>query len=159
MEIARVTEQAHGILGIAGVPFQMNEDKTSFLLSYGSARLILVFRPYNDSVVVSVRAYLLDEVDSSGDRLLKIYERLNALNAERFFGKLYFQQPGTIMLEYDLLGDELDARELLHAVSTISGMADELDDTLSNELGTGTKAEDMAKRAEAQGGEGPVVPA
>jgi hypothetical protein len=159
MELTRVTEQAHGILGIAGIPFQMNEDRTSFLLTYGSARLIVVFRPYNDSVVVSIRAYVLDEVDSSGDRLLQIYERLNALNAERFFGKLYLEQPGTIMLEYDLLGDELDARELLHAVSTISGMADELDDSLSAELGTGTKAEDMAKRAQGDTGAGPVVPA
>jgi T3SS (YopN, CesT) and YbjN peptide-binding chaperone 1 len=158
MDLERVIEQAHGILGIAGVPFTMNEDKTSFLVGFGSARLMLVFRHYNESVVVSVRAFVLEEVDVSGDREQRIYERLNDLNGESFFGKLYLQEPGTIVLEYDLLGDELDAKELLHAVSTISGMADALDDSLSTEFGTGMRAEDIARRSQGQGS-GPVVPA
>jgi Putative bacterial sensory transduction regulator len=158
MELERVIEQVHGILGIAGVPLSMNDDRTSFLVQHGSARLFVVFRRWNESVVVSVRAFVLDEVDASGDRLLKVYDRLNALNGERFFGKLYFQPPGAIILEYDLLGDELDSKELMHALATISSMADELDDSLSAELGTGVKAEEMAKRAQG-GGDGPVVPA
>jgi hypothetical protein len=158
MELERVVEQVHGILGIGGVPFSMNDDRMSFLVLSGSARMIIAFRHWNDSTVVSVRAVVLDEVDSSGDRLLQLYERLNALNEERFFGKLYFQKPGAIMLEYDLLGDELDAKELLHALATISAMADELDESLSAELGTGVKAEEMAKRAQGAG-DGPVVPA
>jgi Putative bacterial sensory transduction regulator len=158
MDVERVVEQVHGILGIGGVPFSMSDDRSSFFVAAGSARVFIVFRRWNESVVVSVRSIVLEEVDSSGERLAKIYERLNALNEERFFGKLYFQQPGAIVLEYDVLGDELDAKELMHALATISGMADELDDALSAELGTGTKWEDMAKR-EQGGGDGPVVPA
>ena len=158
MELERVVEQVHGILGIGGVPFTMSDDRTSFLVLSGSARMVIVFRRWNESTVVSVRSIVLDEVDASGDRLLQIYERLNALNEERFFGKLFLQKPGAIMLEYDLLGDELDAEELLHALQTISTMADELDDSLSAELGTGLKAEEIAKRAQG-GGDGPVVPA
>jgi hypothetical protein len=158
MDLERVVEQVHGILGLGGVPFSMSDDRSSFLVLSGSARMIIVFRRWGESVVVSTRSVVLDEVDSSGDRLLQIYERLNALNEERFFGKLYLQKPGTIMLEYDLLGDQLDAQELLHALSTISSMADELDDVLSTELGTGVKAEEIAKRAQG-GGDGPVVPA
>jgi hypothetical protein len=119
---------------------------------------MLVFRNYNESVVVSVRAFVLEEIDVSGDREQRIYERLNDLNGESFFGKLYLQEPGTIVLEYDLLGDELDSKELLHAVSTISGMADGLDDSLSAEFGTGVRAEDIARRSQGQG-PGPVVPA
>jgi hypothetical protein len=158
MELDRIVEQVHGILGIGNVPFSMNDDRTSFLIASGSARIFIVFRHWNESVVVSVRSFVLDEVDSEGDRLMQIYERLNALNEERFFGKLYLQKPKTIVLEYDLLGDELDSKELLHALAMISSTADELDDLLSTELGTGVKAEEMAKRAQG-GGDGPVVPA
>ena|SRR5438477_2748468 len=157
-EIERVIEQAHGILAIAGVPFTMNDDHTSFQVVHGSARVFLFFRAWGESVVVSVRSYVLEEVDTSAERLPKVLERLNALNEEKFFGKLYVQPSGTITLEYDLLADELDAPELVHAVSTITAMADELDDSLMAELGTGVRAEDIAKRAQ-EGGTGPVVPA
>lgn len=158
MELERVLEQVHGILGIGGVPFSLGEDKESFLVGHGSARVFIFFRPWGQAVVVSVRAYVLEEVDSSGDRGQKILQRLNALNEEKFFGKLFLTDGGTIVLEYDLLGDELDSRELLHALATISGLADELDDVLSGELGTGVRAEDVAKRAQGEGA-GPVVPA
>ena len=158
LSVERVIEQVHGILGIAGVPFSMSDDKQSFLIASGSARVFLLFRPSGESVVVSVRVYLLDEMDLGGDRPALIHERLNTLNAERFFCKLYLQASGTIVLEYDLLGDELDSKELLHALGTISAQADELDDLLSAEFGTGLKAEEVAKGGET-GGTGPVVPA
>jgi hypothetical protein len=158
MELERVIEQVHGILGIGGVPFSLAEDKQSFLVGHGSARVFVFFRTWGEAVVISVRAYLLEEVDSSGDRRQKILDRLNALNEEKFFGKLYLTDGGTVVLEYDLLGDELDARELLHGLATVSGLADELDDALSAEFGTGVLAEDIAKRGQGEGS-GPVVPA
>jgi hypothetical protein len=66
-----------------------------------------------------------------------------------------------IRLDYQLLGDELDAAELMNGLGVIATLADENDDQLRDEIGSGVRAEDVWQRAQESatppGATGPVV--
>ena len=69
----------------------------------------------------------------------------------------------SIVLEHDLLGNDLDADELMGALRTLASMADDLDDKLRTAIGTGRSAQESWNEAHDQAqtptGTGPVVSA
>ena len=59
---------------------------------------------------------------------------LNDLNRSFFFVKFTFRD-GILIARYDLLGETLQAGELVNALYEIAGAADRLDDELADSLG------------------------
>lgn len=164
-ELERLVEQVHGALALEGVRFDVAEDRSSFVVPHGSTAIYLNFRELGDRPVVSLRAFLLERVDAAPERLPAIYERLNDLNARLYFAKLYLDRDrGSVVLEHDLLGEHLRGAELMHALSTLATLADDLDDELRSGLGSGIRVADAiagstGEAADDTGGTGPVVPA
>jgi len=157
----RVLEQVFGILGMEGVAFSPNADKTSMLVPYGSSGVYISIRDWGESTIVYLRATVLGEIERSDERTQTIFGILNEANKKSSFGKLYYDtEESQIILEYDLLGDHLDGSELMNALRVLTTMADELDERLSTEIGSGMKSKDLWDRetAASQGPDaGPVV--
>jgi hypothetical protein len=163
----RVIQQVDGILGMNDVTFTTLENKRSFLVQYGSAGVFIDFFPWGDSgdsTVVNLHAAVLEQVDSSGERKQKILEAMNAKNGSVAFARFHFdEEQSTITLEYHLLGDQLESRELMNGLSVVAVLADQVDDELREAIGSGVRAEDVWNRAQEDatkpGASGPVVDA
>jgi Putative bacterial sensory transduction regulator len=161
----RVIQQVYGILSMNKVEFRTDESGKSFLVPYGSAGVFVDFRDWSDGqTLVNLHAFVLDQVDVADERRLKILEELNEVNKANYLGKVYLDvDTTTIVLEHDLLGNDLDADELMGALRTLATMADDLDDRLRQAIGTGRSAKAAWDEANAQAqspeGTGPVVSA
>ena len=161
----RVIQQVYGILSMNKVEFRTDDTGKSFLVPYGSAGVFVDFRDWSDGqTLVNLHAFVLDQVDVADERRLKILEELNEVNKANYLGKVYLDVDAkTIVLEHDLLGNDLDAGELMGALRTVAMMADDLDDSLREAIGTGRSAKAAWDEANAQAhspeGTGPVVSA
>lgn len=156
----RVIQQVSGILGMSDIAFRADEGKRSFLVPCGSAGVFISFVDRGESTVVSLRAIVLEQVDGSGERRQKILEALNEKNRSVLFGCFYFDD-GHVIVDYQLLGDQLEAPELLNALAALCSTADAVDDELRDAIGSGVRATDAWNAAQAAAsdpvGVGPVV--
>jgi hypothetical protein len=171
MGLKQVAQQIAGILGMEDIYFLSNDAGDSFLVptpgeeddtSEGSAFVYIDPAEWGESqTVVSLRSYVLEEVDIDKPGREPLLVELNRLNAEHGFGKFYLDEESRmIVLEHHLLGDDLDREELLTALYAIGSMADRLDDEVREKLGTGQRARDAWKRREAEmAGEGTAIDA
>jgi hypothetical protein len=160
----RVIQQVGGILSMGDVKFTTDESKQSFLVPGESTGVVISFVDLAGSTVVSLHSILLEQVDSSGERKQKILEALNARNESSYFGTFYLDaERGRILVDHHLLGDQLQASELVRALASLLSTADEADDQLRDEVGSGVRAIDAWNAARAQAsdpeGAGPVVEA
>jgi T3SS (YopN, CesT) and YbjN peptide-binding chaperone 1 len=160
----RVIEQVVGIFGMNDVTYKIHENKRSLLVPYGSAGIFLDFVDFGESTVLAFRANVLETVDATGERRVKILEELNEENKRVRFGKFYFDfDTNLVVLEYDLFATDLQASEVMDTLSVIANLADSSDDALSEKLGSGVRAQDAWNAAQTgasePGGTGPVVEA
>jgi hypothetical protein len=158
-KVQRLAEQVHGILSRKGVEFATNENETSFQVPYESTACYIETREWGDLSVLEIRAIVLENVDAGGRRRGKILERLNEINRDGFFGTIYLagdEKAATIFLEHQLVGDDLDAAELMNALSTVASRADELDDDLIKAFETGERWTDVEARTREEG-TGPTI--
>jgi T3SS (YopN, CesT) and YbjN peptide-binding chaperone 1 len=161
----RVVQQVYGILSMNKVEFRTDDTGKSFLVPYGSAGVFVDFRDWSDGqTLVNMHAFVLDQVDVADERRLRILEELNEVNRANYLGKVYLDVDAkTIVLEHDLLGNDLDADEVMGALRTVATMADDLDDRLREAIGTGRSAkaawDEANTQAQTPEGTGPVVSA
>ncbi len=161
----RVIQQVYGILSMNKVEFRTDDAGKSFLVPYGSAGVFVDFRDWGDGkTLISLHALVLDQVDVSDERRPKVLQELNEVNETTYLGKVYLDADRqAIVLEHDLLGDHLDADELMDTLRTVASMADELDDKLREAIGTGRSAgaawDEAHGQAQTPEGTGPVVSA
>lgn len=144
----RVIQQVHGILAREDVRFSLSDGRASFLVPvpHGSAAVLIDFHDWGrGQTMISLRSDVLLEVEVTDDNRLQILEHLNALNQASLFGRFYLDADrSTIVLRHDLLGDELQSEELMNALYTVGLLADQCDDELMHEFGTGVRAADVA---------------
>jgi hypothetical protein len=144
----RVIEQVHGILAGEDVSFRVSDDGRTFRVPVpaGSAAVEIIFDEWGRGrTMIRLRANVLRDVDVRDDNRLDILEHLNALNQSALFGRFYLEADrSTIMLEHELLGDFLDADELMNALYTVGLVADQSDDRLQQSLGTGRREIELA---------------
>ena len=117
-------------------------------IQYGSAEVTVEVA--ENPATVAVRACILGEVRApEPDDELRILRSLNDLNNRSRFGKFFFDRDaGVIWLEYEILGTHLQADELLNALQAVAKTADDHDELLMEELGTGRRASDLVGRPE-----------
>lgn len=114
-----------------------------FRLPHGSAEVILEFDDLGGGAVIRVSAVVLDELDVDEEREEVALRALNDRNRSLRFGKFTWESATRqIRLEYDLLGDYLQPEELMNAVAAVARLADDHDDLLRDELGSGRRASD-----------------
>lgn len=151
----RVIEQVHGILARAEIRFALSDDRVSYLVPVpaGSAVVLIDFHAWGRAqTMISLRSEVLVDVAVTEDNRLQVLEHLNALNQTSLFGRFHLDADGTtVVLQHDLLGDELQAEELINALYTVGVLADQADDQLLREFGSGARASDRAAS------EGPLV--
>lgn len=151
MSVEKVADQVRGIFGREKVPFSESDDGAGFQVLSGSTGAFIQLYSWVDKTVVEIYSWVLSDVDSSGDRLLKTLQVINDWNRGSRFGTLWLDpEKGVIVLEHHILGDELDASELMNALDGVIFRADNLDDELIKELGTGRSWEEVAKEAAGQ---------
>jgi hypothetical protein len=146
MARGRVVDQVHGILAGRHVAFDVAADGRSFHVPVpgGSAAVEIDFDERSgEGTVVHLRSLVLDAVDVRDDNRLEVLEHLNALNQTTLFGRFFLDADrSTIVLEYELLGDDMSADELFNALYTVGLVADQTDDELQRALGTGRRSVD-----------------
>jgi hypothetical protein len=144
----RVIEQVHGILARAEIRFVMGDDRVTYLVPVpgGSAVVWIQFHPWGRAqTMISMKSEVLVDVDVSDENRLQVLEHLNALNQTSLFGRFHLDADrSTVILQHDLLGDELQAEELINALYTVGLLADQADDQLLAEFGSGARASDRA---------------
>lgn len=110
---------------------------------HGSAEVIIGFDDLAGGSVIRVSAVVLDDLGVGSDAEPVVLKALNDRNRAVRFAKFVLGPDGdSITLEYDLLGDFLQPEELINAVTSIAQMADDHDDLLRQELGSGRRAID-----------------
>ena len=135
MDVDASIEQVTGILVREGLRYQTTEDGRTYRLLFGSAAVFIDFDTWQDSsVVITVHSPVLQDIDSESAGAAQALNLLNELNRGFFFVKFTFRD-GILVARYDLLGDTLQAGELVNALYEIAGAADRLDDELSEMLG------------------------
>jgi hypothetical protein len=126
----------------------MGDDRRSYLVPvpHGSAAVVIDFHPWGrGQTMISLRSEVLADVELTEENRLQVLEHMNALNQTSLFGRFYLDADrATIVLRHDLLGDELQTEELINALYTVGVLADQTDDELRHELGTGRRAADIA---------------
>jgi hypothetical protein len=145
----RILDQLRGILSRNEIEFLEDDARTVFTIPFESTACHVEVYDWNGGAVVQLRGIVLENVDAKGERRGRMLERLNALNRDGAFGTLWLtdEDPGTVILEHHLLGDELDEIELMHALRAVATRADELDDELSKEFETGERWSDVEARS------------
>ena len=140
-----VNQQVFGILTEQGVPLKKLDEETLVAQAPGEDATAAVFVDVLDGppwvgVVIRLRAPVLQDVAPTDETQAKAVFLMNNLNVDSQFGRyVYHGDKGLISLEYELLGDELQASELLASLILIATRADQLDEELKEYLGTGSR--------------------
>jgi len=125
--IQRVREH----LGNLGVPFTDRVDGTLQVEAGSTAVFISVQRSLN-YVVVQLVAPVLKGVEARPDRIVQLLQ----LNADLTFGKFSWDPvEAMVSVDYELVGDVIDAVELEAALHSVRRIADTCDDKLQPLLG------------------------
>ena len=118
-------------------------DGPTVSVPHGSAEVSIEFDDLGGSTVVRVSAVVLDELDLRDGDDAGALRAINDRNRTLRFGKFVLEADSRrITLEYDLLGGFLQPEEVVNAVTSVAQMADEHDDRLLRELGSGRRAVD-----------------
>jgi hypothetical protein len=135
MDVDASIEQVTGILVREGLRFQVSEDGRTHRLLFGSAAVFVDFNDWqDDSVVITVHSPVLQDIHPESAGAAQALNMLNDLNRSFFFVKFTYRE-GILIARYDLLGETLQAGELVNALYEIAGAADRLDDELAAVLG------------------------
>lgn len=92
-------------------------------------------------VVVLLNATVIHDLPTDDPEIsAKGYFICNRFNQEQIFGRwVYYPDDGTIMLEHELVGESLGAREIVNIVASLGNQADQWDDAIQSELGAGQR--------------------
>ena len=150
----QVVDQVYGILSKEGIHFDSREDGNEYRVRFDSAYVFVSFEERADTIVVSLRCPLLQEVDEVVAGREKLLTAVNDLNGSIMFGKAcWYADRKLVELEHYLRGNDLQAKDLIHALRTLASTAEERDDAMQKDLGTGKRGSDVWTTP----GEEPVV--
>ncbi|MEA2170643.1 MAG: hypothetical protein QOF76_3943 [Solirubrobacteraceae bacterium] len=135
MDIDACIEQVAGILVRDDFQFSTAEDGRSYRLLFGTAAVFIhVYAWGESSVVIKVHSPVVQDIDPVSPGGAVALNLLNELNHQHVFVKFRLHEQ-SLIAEYDLLGDTLQAGELRNALLTVAAAADGLDDDLAEQVG------------------------
>jgi len=111
-----------------------------FIVSEGSARIMIVPRPWHeDDTVVECMAYLVAGAEITNDLMLYLLRK----NATGHFGAFGITFDNTIVFSHSVAGKNLDKNEFEASLRTVAIIADYFDDEIRKNYG-GVRAGDTA---------------
>src|SRR3954447_2261888 len=135
MDIDVSREQVAGILVRSDLKFSTSADGENYRLLFGSAAVFIDFFEWHESsVMIKVSSPVVLDIDPESPGGAEALNILNRLNHNHMLVKFRLAD-GTLIAEYDMLGDRLQAPELTNAILTVAAAADGLDDDLAGRLG------------------------
>lgn len=144
-----VVEQVRLILQARGIEYHVSPSH-EIHIDYGSARVEVAFRSAAGETIIRVLALVLDELEIDDEVEFRILRSLNDRNRTLPFGKFVLdRERAEVQVEYEILGDHLQDPEFMTALTAVAGLADDHDDLLQSEFGTGRRAADRHGRGEA----------
>ena len=145
-----VTQQVRLTLHERGIDYVRLDG--ALLVHYGSADVEIAFRS-DTGTTIDVSSCVLDELELTPEREIQILRSINDRNRSLRFGAFHLDaEERKLYVRYELVGDFLQPEELMNALTAIAHVADDHDDLMMREFGTGRRGSDRAGRAE-------VVPA
>ncbi len=130
-----VGQQVAGILATNDIDFRGPDEDDTLFVRVDSA-VLQIDSQAGETPSVSLRAWLLTDLDLDAAREAAIVEHLNTLNDEWLFPKfVLYPHLATIAIEYDLFAHDLDGDAFLAVLFHLGSMADDHDDELKREFG------------------------
>jgi len=135
MDVTTSIEQVAGILHRAGLEFDTCGAGDEYLLLFEPAEAVFIsFEAWGDAgVVITITSPVLQDIEPDGAGAAIVQSRLQEWNASHRFAKFLWSD-GALLLAHDVLGDTLQAGELLNAVHGIAALATRLADELEHEV-------------------------
>jgi hypothetical protein len=136
MDVTTSIEQVAGILHRAGLRFDPTPGDTGYrLLFEPDEAVVLAVEPWRrDSVLITLSSPVLQDVPAEGAGAAVVQNRLHELDHAHRFAK-FLWTGDTLLAVHDLLGDTLQAGELLNAVHALAAAASEVAAELQPEVG------------------------
>ena len=138
----RVRQQVAGMFARNDYPVDTMPDGSGYRLVVGSTETVISFDEWDHDIVITLNAVLLTDAPQRGRPRTLMLERINELNRTIPLGKVFAtdadpdtESPSMLLLEYQLLGKNLDLSEFMPALEHVASLADELDETLKTQLG------------------------
>jgi hypothetical protein len=135
--IKRIVE----VLSDAGLPVEVSEDGAQIRIRRGSSETVGELQEIAGELALHLVAPVLVDIDDDGSRTAQVLERVNNLALRvplvRF---AYDQEQHALLMLYDVFLGALRPEDLVAAVHRTTSVADDLDDKLQAELGTGRLA-------------------
>lgn len=144
-----VVDQVRLILQSRGIQYEVLPEGV-LKIDYGSAETIISFRWSAGETVILVSSRVLEDLSIDDALEFRILRSLNDRNRTLPFGKFMLdRESASVSVEYEILGDHLQDPEFMTALSAVAVLADDHDDLLQQEFGTGRKAAERRGRPDA----------
>lgn len=134
MDVQQVLEQVAGIMHRERLHFDVRPDGRGYCVPFPGAAVFVEVGRWRDGVMVTVTAPVLQEIGEDGPGAAAALNALNPLNRGHRFLKFLFID-GDLIVAGDLLGDTLQAGELLNLVHGTAAAAGEVAASLAEETG------------------------
>lgn len=128
----------------SGIEYDLVAGGEELRVTHGSAQVSLTL-PRGGRAVVTLASDVLSSCGIAPDDEPAALRALNDRNRALSFGTFFLDEHrDRIVLRYDLLAEHMQDEELLHALLAVAQSADDHDDILQRELGTGLRAQDRS---------------
>jgi hypothetical protein len=146
MKLQTSIEQVAGILHRADLHFDTHSDGDSYRLRFGRDAVFIHFDEWQKYVRVALTSPVLQQLDREDAGYVVAMNRVNELNRRHRFVK-WTLDGEVLLVAHDLLGDTLDADELVNAVYSVAGAAANAADELEDATG-GWRYDEMVDELE-----------
>ncbi len=138
-------EQVAGILARHDYVFGTHPDGDRYRLPFGEDAVFVNFGTWRDRIVITVSSPVL-QIDPEGPAGAVVLNELNELNRLGPFVKFMLADE-TLVAACDVLGEALQASELINAIDSVAAAADHAAAKLQPQTGGRRHADVMAQHA------------
>lgn len=134
MGVQEKLDQITGIFARHDVPFGTSEDGTTLRVLYGSAAVFISVDELGKRSIVHLHSPVVVDLDMNDyDVVGNAMAAANGLNVDNYLAK-FTVGSDALHAELDLLGDDLQAQELMDGLMLLADIVDGIDDSLAGEL-------------------------
>src|SRR4051794_18714392 len=121
-------DQINGILTRMQMPFETRDDGWGYSVGVGSASVWITADAWGDATAVHLSGAMLEELElDDDDARARAHGAANRLNCSNYFARFcVYENTRTLSVEHDLLGEDLQASELVGALTAVGRAADRM---------------------------------
>ena len=137
MGVQETLDQIGGVLTRLEIPYERRADGLGYVVNENTVAVYVSVGQWGDGTAVHFGASVVEELElTEPDSIAKAHAAANRLNRTRYFARFcVYEERGTIEIEYDLFGDDVQADELVRALISVAELADQSAAELVGEVG------------------------